>query len=60
MLWLPFVKIVHIFAVSQSGGNSPMFSDCLKTTSNMGAISVEQFLSIASYMVKFLQAHGLY
>ena len=40
------LKIGQIFAVNQSDGNSPVFSDCLKITSNIGAISVQQLLSI--------------
>ena len=29
-LQLPFLKTGQIFAVSQSDGNSPVFSDCLR------------------------------
>ena len=43
---LPFLKTGLILAVNQSDGNSPVFSDCLKITSNIGAILAEQLLSI--------------
>ena len=41
-LWLPFLETGQIFPVNQSDVNFPMFSDCLKITSNTGAISAEQ------------------
>ena len=41
-----FLKTGQIFAFNQSNGNFPVFSDCLKITSNIGAISAEQLLSI--------------
>ena len=37
-----FLKTGQIFAVNQSDVNSPMFSDCLKITSNIRAILAEQ------------------
>ena len=40
------LKTGQIFAVKQSDGNSPVFSDCLKITSNIGGMSAEQLLSV--------------
>jgi len=45
MLRLPFLKTGQIFAISQSEGRTPEFSDCLKIISIMGAISAAQFFN---------------
>ena len=42
VVFIPFLKDRTTFALSQSDGISPVFSDCDKITVKIGAISVAQ------------------